>query len=820
MAVLARLMLTPDQAVAMSQLVESVWDGDEPSQPHIAIRSYVSNLRRAIEPNRRRRAADSCLANSPPGYRLAIDPAAVDWVRFETLVAEGRDGLSAGDHDLAATRLRRALALWKGEPCAGLPQSHPFMAHRSRLTVLRETAQESLFEALLFQGDHPRVAAEIEAAIEEHPLRERLTELGMVAFYRSGRQSEALALGQRLRSRLREELGIDPSPSIEEMELKILTHDASLAPSSRPVVRPEERPVVSIGSGLGLVPESSPAPRRGRAVGRAVPAMPTVVDLTTVETGPIGRADELKVLRGVGQRLATGSAAAAVITGEEGVGKTTLVHAVADQLAGEGSTVVWARCHDGPSASLWPWTQAVLGLLEANEAAPLAPDLAALAGLGPSVAPAIGSTPAARSPEISEADIVLAIATLLRRRAEDGPVVLIFEDLHWADAATISTLHYVAVGLADVPVGLILTWRGADPAVASGGWALRDLARLPRLIRLDLEGLEDDAIVELARAIGRPLSAEQTEVLHRRCDGNPLYLREVLAHPEMAPTVGQRRTALIDAVLGRVSRLHPEATPVLTAAAVADRPFTADFVADLTGEDPCSVRTVLTAAVKGGLLDEAEPLDGTFQFHHPVVAEVLSAEPLAGDLAQMHRDAGRRILADEGPGPDAARHLADSPDPEDRLMAARIAIDVIDAEPAIRDVDGLDRIVGAARRTLAEHPGVGTASFREGLAVDLARYQAWRSWVDGGTEQWFDRAIEMLELATTALERATEDERPAVLGRLSAAVALASWQPSWPTGPNRTPAVARVTEEFCRSLDRAQGSLAADDPVRLSLIHI
>ncbi|MEM9651544.1 MAG: winged helix-turn-helix domain-containing protein, partial [Actinomycetota bacterium] len=96
MAVLARLMLAPDQMVTMGQLVESVWDGDEPSQPHIAIRSYVSNLRRAIEPNRRRRAADSCLASAPPGYRLAIDPLAVDWVRFESMVNRGRTELDDG----------------------------------------------------------------------------------------------------------------------------------------------------------------------------------------------------------------------------------------------------------------------------------------------------------------------------------------------------------------------------------------------------------------------------------------------------------------------------------------------------------------------------------------------------------------------------------------------------------------------------------------------------------------------------------------------------------------------------------------------------
>ncbi|MEM7274936.1 MAG: BTAD domain-containing putative transcriptional regulator [Actinomycetota bacterium] len=821
MAVLARLMLTPDQTVTMGQLVESVWDGEEPSQPHIAIRSYVSNLRRAIEPNRRRRAADSCLANSPPGYRLAIAPDAVDWVRFEGLVTEGRDALADGDHGRAVIRLRRSMGLWKGEPCAGLPDSHPFQAHRSRLTTLRETAQELLFEALLLQGDHPAVVAEIEAAIDEHPLRERLTELGMVAFYRAGRQSDALALGQRLRARLRDELGIDPSPSIEEIELRILTHDASLAPSARTTERPPDRRpgpfedddgVGTVGGLAAAVPLDDNRPATPASDGTTGEVAEPVIDLTALQAGPIGRGEELRILRSVGERLSTGSSAAAIITGEEGVGKTTLVRAVADQLVGDGATVAWARSIDGPAAPLWPWSQAVLSLLEQEDAPSLTPDLAALAGLGPSMAAGFPSAPLV---DATDADVVLAIATLLRRRAASGPVLLIFEDLQWADTTTVSAIQYVAAALTDVPVGIILTWRETDPAVDVAGPGLRELSRLPWLIRLELEGLEDAAILELARAIGRPLSAEQTELLHWRCDGNPLYLREILAHPQLTPTVGRRRTALIDVVLDRVSRLHPGATPVLTAAAVADRPFTAQFVADLTGEDAGSVRTVLSAAVRGGVLDEAEPLDGTFRFHHPVVAEVLSAEPLAGDLAAMHRDAGHRILAEEGPGPDAARHLADSPDPEDRLMAARIAIDVVDGGAALPDVTTLDRIVAAARRTVEEHPGIGSDTLLDGLVVDLARYDAWRAWTVGAINRWSDLVVAALVAATEAVDRAEDDaERERHVRRLVATTALAAGQPTWPVGASRTPALVEDTAAIQAALGAAVDRLDQDEDAR------
>ena len=168
MAVLARLMLTPDQVVTMDQMVDSVWGGDEPTQPHVAIRSYVSNLRRAIEPNRPRRASESCLSSSASGYRLAIDPMMVDWVRFERWIGESRQAVAVGDHCAAIERLRMADELWKGEPCSGLPASQVFLTHASRMTMLRETAVELLFEVSLERGDTPFVLDGIEAVSYTH----------------------------------------------------------------------------------------------------------------------------------------------------------------------------------------------------------------------------------------------------------------------------------------------------------------------------------------------------------------------------------------------------------------------------------------------------------------------------------------------------------------------------------------------------------------------------------------------------------------------------------------------------------------------------
>ncbi|MEZ5410739.1 MAG: BTAD domain-containing putative transcriptional regulator [Acidimicrobiales bacterium] len=281
-AVLARLLLAPGQVVSMEQLAESVWDGDLPARPEVAIRSYISNLRRSIEPARHPGDRQSCIESIAPGYRLAVDPGAIDAHRFEQLVAQGRSALGRGEPGLAGSHLASALRLWRGEPCEGLVDTDALMAYRSRLAELRLVATEQWFEARLALGEHEALAPDLEAVLAEHPQRERLTELAMLALYRAGRQSEALAACQRLRSLLVEQLGIDPGPRVQALEHKILTHDPSLltagvsAPVPAAVAPAAEHPTVPAPDGAspdgpgpaaapdgGLPPTSPPLDRAG-----------------------------------------------------------------------------------------------------------------------------------------------------------------------------------------------------------------------------------------------------------------------------------------------------------------------------------------------------------------------------------------------------------------------------------------------------------------------------------------------------------------------------------------------------------------------------
>lgn len=848
-AVLARLLLTPGQVVTMEQLVESVWDGDEPNQPHTAVRSYISNLRRAIEPNRERRANDSCLASAPPGYRLAVEPESIDWVRFEQLIGDGRRALATGNYRSSANSLRRAMELWRGEPLTGLPDSHSLAAHRGRLTTIRESALELLFEALLHNGDHALVAAEVEAAIDEHPLRERLTELGMIAFYREGRQSDALGLGQRLRSRLVEQLGISPSPSIEAVELQILNHDVRLVPAVEPPAMPTVRPSTArdpLDSEVGTGPNGATpvellnvTGEPSAAITADIPPMlewpvrpgpPAPADDLLVT--PFGRQEELRSLQSVGRRLAVGVSANAIITGEQGIGKTTVVQSVATGLADQGVVIAWSRSVGEHMTPYWAMAQAVLSLLEQadgvlDEPLEITPDLAPLAGLGLSVHGAIagrGSNWGEHDTNgYEQADVTLAVSTLLRRLASHVPIALIFEDMQWCDPQSIAILHYAASSLSELPFGLVLTWRETDVDGGDGGPNLRELSRLHPLIRVNLEGLGDDAILQLASAEGRLLSPEETELVHRRCDGNPLFLKEVLASPDLHP-MGGRRSTLFDVVYDRVERLHQEARTILAAAALSRRPFTVDYLTSLCDRGADVVQQVLNRAVRGGVIDEVECPDGAFAFHHPVVAEVLSSDLLAVDRSAMHRSAGHVLLGEQGPGPEVCHHLSRSPEPADRLLAARIGLDCVAEQLADGEaLADIDWSVEQAAEVLATDERIRSGLWRDVLTVDIGWYRSWRAWLDGEPAAWQTTAAGAVATALTAMDKPRADpnehrwfqagsgDLERSLGR--AAMAL-SGQFGLPIGPTRTGDFVPLSEEPVGLLAAAAERLANDNPAK------
>jgi class 3 adenylate cyclase/DNA-binding SARP family transcriptional activator len=197
-----------------------------PESAHKMVQIYVSRLRKLLPPE--------TLHTRSPGYALALDQEQLDLHRFEGLVAEARLALDAERVQEAAERFREALSLWRG-PALTEFASEPFaLVEAARLEDLQLTALEERFEADLQLGRHNEVAGELEALIARHPLREGLRRQHMLALYRSGRQAEALAAYQDVRRALADELGLEPSPALRDLERRILQHDSSLEPAATP----------------------------------------------------------------------------------------------------------------------------------------------------------------------------------------------------------------------------------------------------------------------------------------------------------------------------------------------------------------------------------------------------------------------------------------------------------------------------------------------------------------------------------------------------------------------------------------------------------
>ena len=222
--VLAVLLAHPDRVVSQDALIDAVWSGDPPAAAKTTLHGYVSHLRREVGDD---------LIREGDGYRVAAGDDSLDVLRFERLVDEGRHRLDL-DPAAAAVVLEEALKLWYGSPYGDLGDSTALMGEVARLEELRQVAVEYRIEADLALGSHAHVVGELETLVREHPYREKLHGMLMLALYRSGRQAEALRAYQRTRDLLAE-LGIEPSTELRHLEQRILDQDPDL--ELQPVAR-------------------------------------------------------------------------------------------------------------------------------------------------------------------------------------------------------------------------------------------------------------------------------------------------------------------------------------------------------------------------------------------------------------------------------------------------------------------------------------------------------------------------------------------------------------------------------------------------------
>jgi predicted ATPase/DNA-binding SARP family transcriptional activator len=224
-ALLALLLLERGRAVSSHRLIDELWDGNPPAGAAKTLRAYVSRLRSAL--------GDTPVSARASGYAVEVAPAQLDSWHFEELLKAGREGLARGAAGLAAERLRAALALWRGPALADVAETGSLAVEARRLDELRLGCFEEWAEAELLLGYHADVVADLERLVDEEPLRERLWRHLVIALYRCDRQADALAAYRRARTLLFDELGLEPTEELRELERAVLRHEVAPAASVR-----------------------------------------------------------------------------------------------------------------------------------------------------------------------------------------------------------------------------------------------------------------------------------------------------------------------------------------------------------------------------------------------------------------------------------------------------------------------------------------------------------------------------------------------------------------------------------------------------------
>lgn len=614
-ALLALLVSHVGRPVSVDVLLETLWEGHPPPSAMTSVQAYVANLRKLLEPNRPPRAPATVLRTCPQGYLLDGGMVEVDARRFDAHAAAGWQAWDRDDPRQALSEFDAALAMWRGPAYPEVTGAPSVLPEVARLEELRLSVLEMRGAALLAVGATEMAVAELGAFMKANPLREYGCELLSLALYRAGRQADALAALRTIQRRLTEELGVDPRPALQELEREILNQAPTL--DRGPARAASGRPVVPVGS-----PRHRSAPSAGEEVF-------------------VGREGALRQLAEALTSAKAGRGRVVTVAGEPGIGKTSLLRRFAT-LA--GVPVLWGTGPEHVAAPpLWLWEQV---LRAAGTEFPRCPAPGPVAELldGGDVAGAM-----LRRFE--------AIVQYLADVSRAGPLVVMLDHLHRADASSLRLLAHLAESVPASRLLLVVSYRSDEAARLAG--TLAALAR-GELTRIELAGLDLQDVQAMAGAVARQEVGRRTaEGLLARTEGNPFLLRELtrlltgdqgLDDPHSAPVPVPVR----DVVLRRVARLPRPAAEMLSVAAVAGRHFDIEVVAEVMSIDIDTALEVVDTAIAAGLISEDQRRLGWFRFTHALVAEAI--HDTTGRLRRARLR--RRIAAAAGEGAaESARHL-------------------------------------------------------------------------------------------------------------------------------------------------------------------
>ncbi|MEU1184302.1 BTAD domain-containing putative transcriptional regulator [Streptomyces sp. NPDC005820] len=613
---LVRLLLEDGRPVSQDTLCRDLWPTDRPTGAASSVRAHISRLRAVLDPVRQGRS--TVLVSGPAGYTLKVPAGARDTTLFEESVSRAREALRSRQLPIARQEIDAALGLWRGEALAEATEHAFAIRERTRLDGTLQDAKELQAAILVQQGETEPAIGVAEGLVLKAPLRETSWALLMRALYAAGRPVEALRQYERFRDMLATELGLDPSPQLRDLHTAILRHDVVVLGTPHPA-----DPVTAVS-----VAPLAPDPDFATAC-----ALP---DPGTVEAVPfVGRHEEKKQLAALLSAANAGRPRWAVITGEQGSGKTRMADELSAWAASAGFTV--ARTRAG---------QALSGNRGISQTCPTVQLLDALRQDGKDSA----------EDEEAQKDPLATVVDELTQ----GPTLVVVDDLDEAPQGFHRLLRRLAKVLREAPVVFVCTLRNPDAPVSS--MLLADLA-LIGATWLTLDPLTADDVADLLTARGEAAGPGEAAALHRRSEGHPFALAELMDLPPGRRTgpEAQVPAAVRNILHARLVDLPDPARTMLTYAAADGEWLDLGLLADVQGLAPDQLLPLIDAAVTARILVwDGEPgTGGTGRYRLPELPrDVVLSTQTPSSRQIRHAAFARELAARDGADPARlARHL-------------------------------------------------------------------------------------------------------------------------------------------------------------------